>query len=1377
MDVNLAYIPKDRQKSLCTDKPLPEQAQGTALFADISGFTPLTERLAKALGARRGAEELAKRLNQVYDVLIAEIHAYGGSVIGFSGDAVTCWFDEHDGDEASRAVVCGLALQEAIQRFDAIELPDGNVLGLALRVGIASGSARRFLVGDPNIQQIDTLAGATIDRMATAQTICNIGDIVIDKTTEAKMGHNITVSSRKTTDMTGFGFATVKTSTLLLSPTPSEKYILSDEQARAWIQPLVYERLNQGHGEFLTELRPATALFIGFDGIDYEDDSDAGDKLDTLVRQVQGVINQYEGTFIQLTIGDKGSYMYVAFGAPLAHEDDALRAVYSALAIREIMKSLEYVTDLRLGITQGSMRTGAYGSKTRRTYGVLGDDVNIAARLMQYTTDGSIAGSGRVQAQTSDRFEWIAQEPIVLKGKTEPMPIALLGRKRERRLTFARESEYALPMVGRRHELAIIEEQLTKAINGEGQIVGIVAEAGMGKSRLIKEVINLARKHGLGDAAFLGECPSYGTTTPYLVWQTLVHQFLKLDNASSENVYHYITTVAQELVPEHVQSLPLLEAVLNVGLLPNDFTRKLDGQTGRHLRHALLCTILEAQPEPRVIILEDTHWIDPLSRELLEAMASSITPLPVLLVMAYRPTVDDNTWLSTIEALPNFTQIALEVLTESETEELIRNQLKSYAPNEANDIPEALVTRVLERAEGNPFYIEELINYLQDQSISLESAATLAESVLPSSLQSLILSRIDKLTEQQKITLKVASVIGRIFSLNWVHGYYPSLGDKKQIKENLVSLAHLDLTPLDTPEPNLTYLFKHIVTQEVTYESLSYEVRLQLHEQFATYLEQHTDIETNLGLITYHYERSNNLIKQLHYFLATGKDALALYALDNAVGYFEKALALLQTRADDLVLAHDEWLSIAQDIFINYSKALEYQNKHATALTLYTQMAEFADQHDCLSMKLDAMIASATLYGTWTTEFEPEKSVDLSEKALELAKQLSDPAAEAKIYWNLLLALSLGNGDKLRAIEYGKMSLAIAREHGFKEQEAFTLNNLGLAYVSVNEYEIGKITLKTVSDLWIELGNMPMLADSYGIMAFLCMVQGDMQQLLKYTALAYDVSKKIGVRWNELSSEAFSADAYYQLGEFGNALRLARSAEQGYSEIDSGVDMDMWSQSINAGILFELGATDLALEYADKVLNTYRVQKPESIFGLYAILQNCTSIYSSQDITKQLESAIDIGRTFISENPPQPHNTVLLVRAEAELKLIMQDYQPLIDMIRDAIRQLQDIDNQSFLVELYYFQARGEFQLGQFGAARDTLTIALENSYRIGERRMRWRVLSLLSQIATQKDDHETATKLKNEAREVILYIRDHIDHPDFVESFVNRSDITSILK
>ena len=219
--------------------------------------------------------------------------------------------------------------------------------------------------------------------------------------TQELLGKRVACSS---TNDKNFGVAQKKTDEILAKPQTPPQYKLSDEDIRVWIQPAVYKWLTQGHDDFLTELRPVTALFIGFDGIDYESDPQAGKKLNDFIQQVQSILEQYEGTFIQLTIGDKGSYLYAAFGAPIAHEDDSSRAVYSALNIQKIASNLGYITQLRMGITHGTMRTGPYGSETRRTYGVLGDEVNIAARLMQYTQYNSIAGSGFIQAETSQKI-------------------------------------------------------------------------------------------------------------------------------------------------------------------------------------------------------------------------------------------------------------------------------------------------------------------------------------------------------------------------------------------------------------------------------------------------------------------------------------------------------------------------------------------------------------------------------------------------------------------------------------------------------------------------------------------------------------------------------------------------------------------------------------------------------------------------------------------------------------------------------------------------------------------------------------------------------------------------------------------------------------
>src|SRR5512136_1827308 len=180
MDALAAYIPQDRRRALARGVSLPEHATGAALFADISGFTPLSESLTEALGPRRGVEELTRRLNEVYAGLIAEVDRYGGSVIGFAGDAITCWFDECDGDASRRAMACALALQDAMRQFAASALSNGATTVLALKSTVARGPVRRFVVGDPQIQLVDALVGATVARTAAAEHLANRGEVLID---------------------------------------------------------------------------------------------------------------------------------------------------------------------------------------------------------------------------------------------------------------------------------------------------------------------------------------------------------------------------------------------------------------------------------------------------------------------------------------------------------------------------------------------------------------------------------------------------------------------------------------------------------------------------------------------------------------------------------------------------------------------------------------------------------------------------------------------------------------------------------------------------------------------------------------------------------------------------------------------------------------------------------------------------------------------------------------------------------------------------------------------------------------------------------------------------------------------------------------------
>ncbi len=448
----LAYIPMDRRRAMARGETLPNRTSGSALFADVSGFTPLTEALVNELGPQRGAEELTGFLNQVYDALIDELHRWGGSAIAFAGDAVTCWFD---GDDGLGATAGALAMQEAMQAFSAVQTPGGSTVELSMKAAVAVGPARRFLVGDPRIRVIDAVAGATMERLAAAEHEANRGEVVLAPCALSALAGQVAIGEiREAEDGRRFGVV----DSLLSAPLPPQLMEpsvdkLDEEEVRTWLLPSVYRRLRRGLGDFLAEIRPTVAVFMRFSGIDYDQDEAAGEKLDLMIRAVQGIVDGYQGTLIDLNIGDKGSYLYVNFGAPLAHENNAARAASAALELRDLPEQLPFLDPLQIGISRGRMRAGAYGGVAHRTYGVLGDAVNLSARLMMASEPGTVLVSMNVQEEIDDLFEWEILDPIRVKGKSQPVAIAVLNGVRPRIGMHLPDSGESEPLVGRDHEV------------------------------------------------------------------------------------------------------------------------------------------------------------------------------------------------------------------------------------------------------------------------------------------------------------------------------------------------------------------------------------------------------------------------------------------------------------------------------------------------------------------------------------------------------------------------------------------------------------------------------------------------------------------------------------------------------------------------------------------------------------------------------------------------------------------------------------------------------------------------------------------------------------------------------------------------------------
>ncbi len=1142
MEGAAVYLPMDRRQALARGKTLPERTRGAALFADISGFTPLTEALAWELGPQRGAEELAVHLNRVYDALIACLHRYGGSVISFGGDAITCWLD---GDDGARATACALAMQAAMDSFAAVRTASGRTVALAMKVAVAQGAVRRFLVGDPECCLVEVLAGETLERLAAAEKLAGPGEVLLDREAATALGDGLRVQTwREATgkllgEGEGGGGQRFAVADGLAIDVPERPWpplppgAPGDAQIHAWLLPAVHRRLASGQGEFLAELRPGIALFLRFSGIDYDGDPAASEKLDSFVRGVQQIVRRYEGSLLQLTTGDKGSYLYIAFGAPIAHEDDAARAARAALELQGLAAGLDYLNAVQIGITQGRMRTGAYGSRARRTYGVLGDAVNLAARLMSAAGPGQILAGERARAAAGETFAWQPLADLQVKGKAGAVAVSLLlGLKAGRDLRLL-EPRYSLPMVGRAAELALIAEKVDRVLQGRGQIVGICGEAGLGKSRLLAEAVRLARERGL--AAYGGECQSYGTRTSYLVWQRIWRELFGLDAAAPLD--GQIATLADRLARVHpalVPRLPLLGPVLNLPIPDNDLTAGLDAKVRKASLEALLADCLAARSGegPLLLVLEDCHWLDPLSHELVEVIGRVIAALPVLMLMAYRPPGEQR-----LTGVAQFTEVTLAEFTPQEAERLILLKL-AQARGPELDVPSGFLSQISARAAGNPFYIEELLNYLRDRGIDPRDRQALAEVDLPGSLYSLVLSRIDRLTDSQQAVIKVASVIGRLFPAAMVWGVHRGLGSYQAVIADLQVLSELDLTPLDTPEPEVAYLFKHIITQEVAYESLLHATRAMLHEQIGRYLE--TNYGDRLGqylnLLAFHYERSENEPKKREYLLRAGEAAQAGYANEAAAEYYRKVLPLVleadqvtvMRRLGEVLELTGQWEEAGEQ----YRQALALARKLAdregqgwcelAAEELYRKRGDFLEATACLERSRSVFegladaegIAQVLHYGGTlaSQQGDYDKACTLYDESLAIRRSLGDELHAASLLSNLGIVARL-QGDYALARSLNEEALAIRRESGDRWAIGVSLNNLGNVALDQGHlaearalHEEGLAMRREVGDPWA-------IANALNNLANLARTQGDYEEacgLYRESLVTYRV---LGDRW------------------------------------------------------------------------------------------------------------------------------------------------------------------------------------------------------------------------------------------------------------------------
>ena len=859
--------------------PTADRFPAAVLFADISGSTPLAERLAPRGPA--GAEEVSRLFNIYFEQLINTVMAHGGDVIKFAGDALlACWpaTDAPLVTAARHAAQCALAVQAKLDNY---EVAEG--LRLSLRVGIGAGDVMAASVGGLGGRWTFLVAGAPLVQMSLAEHLARPGDVVLASEAWALLREHA-VGDRLPR---GCVRLEAVSDPLPLHPlSPVQPDAGSKAILRGHIPRSILSRLDAGQIGWLAELRLVTVLFLNVGGLRYTE-PDALDCLQRVMHAIQTTLSYYEGSVGGFSVDDKGSVLLAAFGLPpLTHEDDSVRAVQAAMALQENLGRLGF--ESAIGIATGRAFCGSIGSAMRREYTMIGDVVNLAARLMQAAANDILCSEGTYQAaRTQLPFQTLPR--FVVKGKAEPVAV---HRPRAERVDARRLP----PIVGRATERAALARRLEELMNGNSAAVLVEGEAGIGKSRLVEELLQRASTRGL--ASLVGAGGEIEKSTPYHGWRAVFHQLLDLDQVTGTEAQR--ESVLQQLGsdPQLSHLAPLLNAVLPLDLPDNEITKEMHGQVRADNTHDLLVRLLQrmAVQSPLLLVLEDAHWLDSASWALARLVHKHVHPLLLVaaarpmdspLPEAYRYVLEDSATL----------RMQLDPLSLEETRELLSERLGGPR------LSETLVTLIHDWAEGNPFFTEELAYSLRDSGLILTAdgvcqlapaAGDLQAVGLPDSVQAVITSRIDRLTAGQQLTVKVASAIGRTFPYSLLRDIYPIEADKAQLHEELDALGQLGITPAQASAPELTYTFKHIITQQVAYSQLPYAQRRRLHQAIAQWYERTyaEDLSALYPLLAHHWGRAEIQSKTIDCLEKAGEQALRTFANEEAVAFFQQALAL-----------------------------------------------------------------------------------------------------------------------------------------------------------------------------------------------------------------------------------------------------------------------------------------------------------------------------------------------------------------------------------------------------------------------------------------------------------------------------------------------------
>jgi class 3 adenylate cyclase/tetratricopeptide (TPR) repeat protein len=926
--------------------------------------------------------------------------------------------------------------------------------------------------------------------------------------------------------------------------------------------------------------------------------------LNRYIVAMQEAIYRYGGTIDELSLAVQGERLVVLFGTPAAHEDDADRAVRAALdmqmEVSEISRALPTGGEIprsgieqRIGVSFGYVLVGRVGASRRQKYTATGGQLILAERLSGMGDAGEVIVSEAVQRQVRDFCQLIPRGEISLKDREQPVTAHSVIAYNAYAGSLRGLQDLRSPLVGRQSEWDELLRAYDRFMSGEGQIVSIIGEAGLGKSRMLQELRDQVVRTSVW--WLHSRCVSYTESVSYWPFQEMVRQMIgmRIEDRGDAGWRKLRETLEETAGLSDIGVvLPYLAAFLGqpVERWQQERLRHLDAQALQRRTFIAISILIESmarvRAEPLVLVLEDIHWIDQASTSLLEYLLPLVERIPLMVILVYRPEQERRCWEIHQRVKTDYahctTPVWLRPLELADSQALLDN----LVPLER--WPDEIRRQILERAEGNPFYLEEILRSLIDRQILIQDAngrwqvgQEIEDQGVPDTLQGVIMGRLDRLGESTRWAVQVASVIGRTFSLELLAGVLDI--DAEQLNVDLALLQQHRVIYPSERVAHQVYAFRHVMVQEACYLSLTVGMRRLYHRRIAAQLarrhdEQGGDLEGSYPFIAYHAFAGQDWSLAFKYHFLAGQNAQRLFANELAIEHFGRVL----------------------------------------------HSAEHLAEAETAERRLEANVSLGELL---TTTGQYDRASSHLMQAMALASDQEDSATLARACrW--LARLHELRSEYMTAVEWIQEGL-VALDGAETVEMTQLLLIAGLINTRLGNYDSASTQCEICLRVAEELGEVAVLARSYTLLGHLNRLQGNSAMAVWYFQRGLDLYEIVGDINGQAIAHDLIATALFHMGRWQEAERQYRQAREMCALIGNKYSMALADNNLG-GIALNQGRLDEALTLYRRALRSLE-KISESLYVQGALHVNLGHTFIRRGELEQAQEHLQIAERYFEQ--------------------------------------------------------------------------------------------------------------------------------------------------